>query len=252
MHPEKDSISDRSRLDLPPAEEGGMETTKQANVALVPECRLPELDERLVAVSKQARKLGLEPITYTRTGVEELRVIKRIRTALDEFVEHKALFVEIEIHGEIPKLPGGWTLLAVVNHEEGMPIVKCVPGFELPEGQRDRGALCDHCGTARSRKDTFVLRADDGRVVQVGRNCLADFLGVSAFKPEALLALVAFLRDPSAGIGDFEYGDGDYGPRGRMLIDVLAVVVAVPGVTLWLRGVPCSVEEDGEVGVGKG
>lgn len=230
MHPEKDSTSNPSRREIPLAEEGRMETTVNARVGWVVEYRLPELDERIERVAKQARKLGLEPMRYTRTGREDLRVIRERRNGLGETVRETALFIEVEIHGEIPRLPGNWQLLAVVNHEEGMPIVKCVPGRELPAGQRERGTVCDHCRTSRDRKDTFVLQAEDGRVVQIGRNCVADFLGVSNFKPDALLAVVAFLTDPLQGLGEFEYdGEGDCGSnmaRGRLMIDVLGVVVA--------------------------
>lgn len=188
--------------------------------------RLPQLDALLVRVSKQAAKLGVAPLTYKRTGRTEERLVRQRVDALGQSIRETALFVEITVQGEVPKLPGDWTLLAVVNHEEGLPIVKCVPGNELPKGQRDRGALCDHCNKSRSRKDTFVLRAVDGRVVQVGRNCLADFLGVSNFKPEALLALVTFLRDPLAGLDAFEFGDDAYGQRAHLMLDVRSVVVA--------------------------
>jgi len=192
-----------------------------------PESRLPDLVERLDRVNKQARKLGVNPIVYRR-GAEEDRVVHRRQvfdTTPPRVIETKARFVQVEIEGSIPVLPGGWTLVAVVNHAEGLPIVKNVPGHELPAGQRERGTICDHCHTARGRKDTFVVVAEDGRVQQVGRNCLADFLGVSAFSPEALLALVTFLGDPLGGLSMDEEDFGYEGfQRGRVTIDVVEIV----------------------------
>ena len=132
-----------------------METTTNTRVGFVCEDRLPELDERVAKVNKQAKKLGLPGMSYTKTGNAKDVVVK---TFIDNFGEtHKeyATFVEVEIHGDIPKLPGDWDLLAAINHEEGLPIVKCVPGKEIPLEQRGRGSICDHCQTKRARKDTF-------------------------------------------------------------------------------------------------
>lgn len=189
------------------------------------EARLPELVDVLVRANKQALKLGVPGITYRRGAVED-RVVSRVVNAGGLEVKVKARFVEVEIEGTIPVLPGGWTLIAVVNHEEGLPIVKNVPGQELPAGQRERGMICDHCQTSRGRKDTFVVRAENGDVRQVGRNCLADFLGVSGYSPEALLALIRFLAAPLDGFGDPDAEDFGYEgfARGRTTIDVVEVV----------------------------
>ena len=189
------------------------------------EARLPELEEVLARANKQARKLGVPEITYRRGAVED-RVVSRVVNAGGRETKVKVRYVAVEIDGAIPVLPGGWTLLAVVNHEEGLPIVKNVPGQELPAGQRERGTVCDHCQTARGRKDTFVVRAENGDVRQVGRNCLADFLGVSGYSPDALLALIRFLAAPLEGFGDPDADDFGYDgfARGRTVIDVVEVV----------------------------
>ena len=206
-----------------------MSTTQQAvRVAgWAVEARLPELSDRLVKVNRQARKLGSPEITYTLTGAVEDRVVRRTEDAVGRIVERKVRFVEVVIEGAIPVLPGGWELVAVVNHEEGLPIVKNVPGRELPAGQRERGAGCDQCGYDRERKDTFVVQDTSGAVKQVGRNCLADFLGMSHYSPEALLALVTFLRDPIGSFGDPDDADFEHDGfrRGRITIDVTEVVM---------------------------
>ena len=50
-----------------------------------------------------------------------------------------------------------------------MNILATVPGqVPLPLKYRTAGPTCDHCGFNRNRKDTYVLRHDDGRYVQVG------------------------------------------------------------------------------------
>ena len=204
----------------------------------MPETRLPELVRRLNLVGKQSKKLGVPPIAHLLTGRVEHRVVKRTRDALGRVIVHSVRFVEVEILGEVPRLPGGWRLVAIINHEEGMPIVKRVPGVDgafvhyvgIGLLERNRGPLCDHCKTKRTRSDTFVLQAEDGRVVQVGRKCLADFLGIAAYKPDALLAMVAFLKDPFRDLGEFDWEDGDYSSRGRALISVMDVCVIAGAV----------------------
>lgn len=196
---------------------------------MIPDYRVEELEERISKVNKHAAKLGARSVTLRLTGAEEMRTTKETYNwVLGKAIAHKIRFVEVEVAGEVPRLPGGWELLGVVNHEEGLPIVKCVPGRELPAGQRDRGNLCDHCQTRRGRKDTFVLRAEDGRVVQVGRTCIAEFLGSLAHRPEYILELLAFLRDPTAELGDPEDSDElapDSFRRGRLKIVVEYVVL---------------------------
>jgi hypothetical protein len=81
--------------------------------------------------------------------------------------------------GETPKLPGGWTLVGVIELLEGNVLLRNVPGETMPVLYRDaaRATLCEHCNTKRNRTATFVVRDEAGAHKQVGRQCLADFLG---------------------------------------------------------------------------
>lgn len=74
----------------------------------------------------------------------------------------------------------------------------CAGVSDLPASFRDRGPVCDHCQVKRFRNDTYVLHHHDGRYMQVGSTCIADFLGSDeaehmAFRAEmyALAASVA-------------------------------------------------------------
>lgn len=82
-----------------------------------------------------------------------------------------------------PPCYAGWEFLAVLDWDgaEEM-IVRPVPGADL--AGFDRAAYgegrCDHCGTYRRRAKTYVVRhTGTGEFKQVGRNCLADFMGLS-------------------------------------------------------------------------
>ena len=181
------------------------ETTARQPIAreFVREDKLPQLAERLVKMNKQASKVGAEPITAEPTGAEETRVTKIIKDARGGKREIAHLFIEIQVFGDQPKMPGGFTLLGVVDHREALALVNEVPGQTMPAGQRDRGPICDHCEAIRRRSDTFVLRSEAGEVVQVGRQCLGDFLGVSVNDPSR--ALLFFM-----GVGEvLGFGDDD-------------------------------------------
>jgi len=71
----------------------------------------------------------------------------------------------------------GWTFVAALQHLDGENIVRAVPAKPSREAFRFARPMCDHCKQLRRRNDTYVLRHDDGRIVQVGSTCIGDFLG---------------------------------------------------------------------------
>src|SRR3972149_3916096 len=70
-------------------------------------------------------------------------------------------------------------------------ILRNVPGETLPESWRRADQKCDHCGLIRKRNETFVVRHEDGTLKQIGRQCIADFLGHKG--PEGMLAAAEYL-----------------------------------------------------------
>lgn len=61
-------------------------------------------------------------------------------------------------------------------------IVRTMPGQETPKEFWTRGPKCDHCKHNRRRNNTYVVRHEDGRHMQVGSTCIEDFLGIHAVK----------------------------------------------------------------------
>jgi len=136
----------------------------------IPESRWEELQNKISKLNKRAVKIGVSPITLERTGL----------CRRDE-ADYPYVFVAIEIilKGETPKFDG-WRLIAALQHDPNLNanIVKTVPGETIPEDYRTRPGVCDHCGYTRIRKETFLVQHDtDGEIKQVGRQCVADFLG---------------------------------------------------------------------------
>ena len=142
----------------------------------------------------------------------------------------------VTVAGPEPKLKG-WQFVATLQHLEGANVIRRVPGTGDDDlGDFRTGApVCDWCKLARDRKDTFLVRktTDDmeptgkpeiddapvGAILQVGRNCLRDFLGHG--DPNALAAYLErwYEFDDVAGADDEdEWGGGGSGGKSFMPI----------------------------------
>lgn len=95
---------------------------------------------------------------------------------------------EVTVAGTAPRIEG-WDLVAILDHFQSGTIIRSVDKTEIPDIYRTR-ITCDHCQTNRKRNDTFLLRNDEGSLLQVGRQCLKDFTGHAS--PEAI---VSFYKD---------------------------------------------------------
>lgn len=88
----------------------------------------------------------------------------------------KRNMVHTSIDGEPPRYDG-WTFLAKVEWAEGGMVLFTAPGIEGIDRTGIIEGTCDHCGINRYRKNTYIVRNDDGQQLQVGSTCLKDFLG---------------------------------------------------------------------------
>lgn len=189
---------------------------------LVPQENLEKLEAGIAKLNKRAARLRCEPIQMT---VEVDRVVRVIRSdahgfegdvvdqeiGLDEAIPARwfevgtRIYYRVGIQGEAPRF-NGWALVAVINTvtaEDGerVPFLRLVPGESVPAEfwQRDP-ERCDHCKARRTRNDTFVVRHDDGQMLQVGRQCLADFLGHA--DPSALAGRAEMLMDAASLVSE--------------------------------------------------
>lgn len=220
------------------------------NLYPIPAARWDEFLSRIAKLSKRAEKLGRAPI--------EVREVDRYRRALvatetgNRLLERDAEprgvkligwreFVECEVTGEAPKLEG-WEFLAVIEPADKTGeanLVVPVPGRDVPaeliERHTTSSLKCDHCGYDRRRNETFLVRHEDGRVREVGRTCLADFLGHKS--PESVARYCGFLisaADIAGALFDEEIGGGSRIPEFVDLPTYLAVVSACIRKSGWL------------------
>jgi hypothetical protein len=146
-------------------------------------------ESKLAGLNKKAAKAGLPPVVVGTVKDET----KWIRNRFDERVEVFSHYeVELELAYEYVRFPGGWSLVGVIDHFENL--VRSVPDMaNIPLTPFvERGAVCDHCGFDRNRKETFIVVDKTGRILQVGRQCVGLLLGVA---PERVLAQVDLVRE---------------------------------------------------------
>lgn len=213
-----------SQVDIVPPQQDQEPPEEESRIHWIRESRLPWLDEKIARLNKVAEKLGVAPVGYN---------------VIDEKVESDKdnpniqwVVKLIEIIGEAPKLQGYSFIARIIHSTEGN-LLKAVPGEELPKEYRTIEPHCDHCNYNRRRKDTFVLREDaTGRYLQVGSNCLKDFLGHNS--PNAYARFAEMLYDLGAEIGNdeddgFRAGRGEFGIGLESFLNTVYAVIKMYG-----------------------
>lgn len=161
---------------------------------------LPACMEKLVAISNKAKRFNQGDLKVMVSEPYDVR-------------ENGHTYEKVLVEVTAPEFIGirGWKFCGVVQHgvdESGKyaNIVAMLPNKSIPNGAHEWSPICEHCNTLRNRKDTFLIENVDGRIMRVGRNCLADFGGLDA---EFCLLAAMVLHD--AREVDWDSGDGFYG-----------------------------------------
>lgn len=176
----------------------------------IPDEKWETFQKKIAALAKKAATYGNEPVTWTKTR-EELkgRYVELPSGKMLKVGDY--LFYHVRVSGGEPKIPG-WSLSAVIEHLAAGNIVSCVPGQSIPDEYRTTLATrCDHCNAKLKRNETVVIRHDDGHYVQIGKNCVAAYLGSG--DPRVCLFYLEFMRSLVACSGEDEEDGGDHGPR---------------------------------------
>lgn len=175
----------------------------------IPQANMPGLESLIARIAKKAAKLNSGEIIFRTIATEAVKYqdadgFERVRT-----------FHMVEVGGPTPRI-NGWAFIATLAHTAEGVIVCEVPGT-TQEGElipyRTVKAVCDHCGKARNRIDTYVLRSDAGAYKQVGSSCLRDFLGHA--NPGDLASMAEYLADAGRLAGGAEDEGWGMGGSGR-------------------------------------
>lgn len=161
------------------------------------------VEKQLQSLIKRAAKKGLSPIAWTwgEKFAIQLRKLKRefqgIACVTEDgqivsypdhcfdirMIEKQKITVTIA-----PIKLNGWRFISRIEHlldsdsQTYVNLLYTSPTETVDSTFQTCAPDCDHCHIKRYRKDTFIVRHDDGITKQVGSTCLADFLGIDATK----------------------------------------------------------------------
>ena len=202
----------------------------------IPEDNLSTLQSRIAKLVRRCNRAKIEAPVLTVGEFEEVQY--KNKAGFDRV--RRVYTVTLESAGR-PKI-GGYEFAAVISpvtDESGAIIgnvLRHVPGFEteIPAQYRNATNYCDHCKTDRRRNETFLIHSEAG-FRQIGRNCLALYLGMT--DPETLAAMAEILISAddlcSMAEGDESFGGGHSIERLPM-DEVLAVGAACIRLFGWL------------------
>jgi hypothetical protein len=198
--------------------------------------------DRHAKLSRRSKRLRGEPLKLEVSEVYDKVVGKTNKGRL--IVEpYYRVVVEAE-----PVKVGGYVFVATVDHtKDAGNIVRTMPGVEIPvpEVYRTAKPFCVHCNSMRMRRDTFLLCEEaTGEIVQIGKNCLADFIGRD---PRSIAALATYV-DQLRGIADSD--EVVFGMRDDCTIDLktfLAHVAVMIRLYGWISATAAKQDHDDSV-----
>lgn len=156
----------------------------------IPDVNLEKFKALMKKVSNKSVKLGFEPIPVVVVGSH---VDKKKGKVWDMYLSTPSFKI------------AGWQFVATLDHTpETGNILRCLPDQSVPEKFRAAAPICEHCGINRYRRDTYVLRSDDGEFKQVGKTCLVDFLGHDPKKLAQFAEYICTMADDIRGYGNAE------------------------------------------------
>lgn len=212
----------------------GESMDQKERIFLIPSPNMSTFEERFAKLVKRANKIGCEVPSFVILKEEPKTIQVEVDRIEDDFGREKVIYEDkvILIHhikfNTSQVIVAGYEFLCTIEHlEEGnaLHIRRGVEGM-VPKQYRDAKPWCDHCKILRRRNDTFVVRkVDDGSCLQIGRNCLSDYLGKDATRYAAAAELyfeIDELGEASEGEGGGGWGSG--GPQYDYLESYLAHV----------------------------
>jgi hypothetical protein len=162
---------------------------------------LPKLQKLVNRINKRAEKNGVSGVAVTvLENTKRLEDAILIKSDIDPWLDvtTRVIVIDVEVNGDLPVV-NGYSYVASVERTDNGNLVTGGDGVDLSKF-RNSDLTCDHCNTTRNRKKTIIVKDSDGNLLQVGRSCVKDFLGVN-FESElkGLESLFVYFRDSDGG-----------------------------------------------------
>lgn len=133
------------------------------------EGNIDALDKKMAHIQKKCEQYGCQ-FKYEKIGSHFETIVNGVG---ERWV---ARFITVEVEGVA--VINDWRFVAALEHRESGNLITGVCGIEVPERYYHCDAVCEHCGTNRERKRTFIVQnTKTGQFMQVGKSCLRDFTG---------------------------------------------------------------------------
>lgn len=131
----------------------------------------------LASTRTKLAKLNARAARRGFTGRIDLHAVRAERSITTPSGSRRTLHgYDVEVLGEPPRYEG-WTFVAAVDKTSAGAVIRTAPGAPAVENCSIEAGICEHCGTARYRRHTYLVLSASGELKQVGKTCLKDFLG---------------------------------------------------------------------------
>lgn len=138
------------------------------------EDNLPRLMKKLVTIQNKCAKYGCE-FKFETVG----ETFKEVTN--DDGSKSMTRYITVDTEGTAKM--NDWEFIATIQHMTPVNVVRAFnTEHEVPSRYYTAEPVCEHCGSKRNRRDTYLVRNTvTGEFKQVGRSCLKDFTnGLSA------------------------------------------------------------------------
>lgn len=182
----------------------------------IEESFIGDIEKKLNRIANKCQRNG-NSFTYKRVG-EEMREEKpNFKHSYP--IAHRFIIVEVEGCAQV----NGYEIVAVLDIHDGGNVIRTVgSNVEIPERFRTSKNVCEHCHSTRTRNSLYVVyNHETGEYKQVGRNCLAEYIG--GLDAEMVVARLDGITELEAYNGRF--GDGERGVRYFPIRSVLGYAV---------------------------
>lgn len=193
---------------------------------------LPYVQDKIAKMAKRAKRSG--------AVAPHVEVCSDFQTRENKGTIHEPVWIIYDWHmicavGQRPKLDG-WAPIANLVRVGEQNVVRSIIGESIPEMYETRH-VCDHCGTRRQRKETWLFRHDTGTLAQVGKNCCQDYVGTTKVDLVSM-TLWAQLSNELSGNGVGNFGERTY----TATVDFLAATSAICREIGWTSRGRCTDE----------
>ena len=151
------------------------------NTYTIPAIAKDELQKKLEKLAKKANAYG-NHLTWNFS--EEFVATRNVYTVDSEtkvktFSDTQKVFaVEVTIDSDIIKKDGYEVVAQIEAVGYNQNLVKMLDGSDAELAWYTMPLFCEHCGTHRVKRFTFIVKDVFGQYKQVGKTCLKDYCGI--------------------------------------------------------------------------